>query len=220
MAVHLTAVLIYLGIILLIYRSIIKSLENRTLKKKDYIGTLLSGALPCTVCIIIFELLFDRFVPVSSDSIGGEILAAFMRAALIEEIFKCLFSFRAVKKHRPASRIEFMLLCGLIGAGYGLVEKIAYGGGIILIVNALLPLHVFFQFITGAELYKGNKAKAFLLPFLAHGIWDSLLAAAGWLMDMDGSFICQLLGIILMAVLVIGGVIMEIKLLKKMKAAA
>lgn len=217
MLLHIIAVLIYLGVAFLIVRSVLKKQNSLTLKKRAFVLTLLSGAFPCTVCIIIFELLFDRFIFQSTGSLGGEILTSFFRAALIEEAFKLIFCRIAIKKHMPSTKIEYILLCGMIGAGYGIVEKLAYGGGVILIVNAFLPLHIFFQFLMGALLYEKRGILTFLLPFLVHGLWDSLLAIAGWLLEQEGRALPEVLGLVMFAGLIAGGLIAELKILKKLK---
>lgn len=230
---NLLAVLIYLGLAFLVYRLLLKDRDDVALGRRAFLGTLLRGILPCTLCIIIFELSFDRFILKSSGSLRDELLTSFFRAALIEEAFKMVFSLGALKKWAPASRIGCMLLCGMVGAGYGLVEKAVLGGGVILIVNAFLPLHIFFQFLMGALLYDARKAAeegnvplkrkktflAFLLPFLVHGLWDSLLSVAGWLMDMDGSTLAMLCGFLLFAALISGGIVAEVRVIRRMKKA-
>lgn len=230
--IHALAALVFLGVVFFVYRGILKNRTNLSLSKKAYPGTLLRGALPCTICIAVCEILFDRFCFQSNGTLSREVLIAFLRAALIEEAFKLVFSLSAIKKHTPASQLETMLLCGLIGAGYGLVEKIAYGGGVILLVNALLPLHIFFQFAMGLFLYKARSAKnggdmaacrknrvfAFLVPFLIHGLWDSLLAAIGYLLEDNVGFAVNMIGLLLFAALAAGGIIAEVKIVKQMAA--
>lgn len=224
------AVLFYLAVAFFLYYTILKKREPIGLPKKAFVLTFLRGLLPCTVGIIVFELSFDRFVFQSTGSLGGELLTSFLRAALIEETFKFLGSFFAVRKHAPATKVETMLLCGMIGAGFGLIEKIAYGGGIILMVNAVLPLHIFFQFLMGAFLFEARKAGengdlarkrktgflAFFLPFLVHGCWDALLSVAGWLMEREGSELLPVLGLLMFLLLTVGGIVAEVKIVKKM----
>lgn len=227
--IHIAAVLIYLGVAFLVYRRILRKQEGLSLTKKAYVGTLLNGALPCTICIMIFELLFDRFILNAGTALWENLVAAFFRAALIEEFFKYLFSKAAIKKHKPLTKIEYMLLCGMVGAGYGILEKLAMGGGAILIVNAFLPLHIFFQFCMGAYLYKAQEARlagdiaesrknallAYFVPFLIHGTWDALLDTAGYMVD-DGGM--DVPGFLLLLGTVVFGFIAEIKVIKKMAA--
>lgn len=228
---HIAAVLIYLGVAALVYRGIQKKLTQTTLPKRAYFATLLRGALPCTVCIAIFELLFDRFILKPGGTLGEEILTSFFRAALIEEGFKYISCRRALKILKPATKTEYMLLCGMVGAGYGLVEKLVFGGGIILIVNAVLPLHIFFQFLMGAFLYEAQTAGdertrkrklllAYCMPFLVHGSWDSMLDVSGALMESEAGFGGELAGLLLMFALIGGGIFAEVRVVKKMGAMA
>lgn len=216
---NILAILIYIGLAFLVYRLILKNREGLTTKKRAFAGALFLGAIPCSFCVMIFELLFDRFVVKDNGTLIVEILTAFFRAALIEEFFKMVFCKLAIKKSGPGTKVECMLLCGMIGAGFGIVEKIFYGGGIILIVNAFLPLHIFFQFLMGSQLFEGKKAKAYFLPFLVHGAWDSLLAVGGKLLDSDSGFV-NVIGLVMMLALIVGAVIAEIKVIKKMKKMA
>lgn len=227
---NIIAILIYLGVVFWVFRLVLKGRDHSAITKKSIILTLLRGALPCTVCIVIFELSFDRFILKSSGSLSDEILTSFFRAALIEEGFKYVFSRAALKKYVPSTKLESMLLCGLIGTGYGLVEKLVIGGGVILIVNAFLPLHAFFQFFMGALLFDAREAGeagnrslqrkklllSFLLPFAVHGLWDSLLATAGWFMEMD-TFAGNMIGLLLFVILIAGGIILECKAVKRMR---
>lgn len=226
--VHILAVLIYLGIAVLIYKSVMKHNETG-LEKRSLILTLLAGAIPCTVCIAVLELTFDRFIFKSSGNVAGEVITSFFRAGLIEEGVKLLFSVNAVKKHSPSTRIEYILICGMVGAGYGLSEKLAYGGGLILIANAVLPLHIFFQFLMGSLLFDAFKFKndgnyaeykrllfrAFLMPFLVHSLWDSLLAVSGGMLESESGAV-ESAGFILFSALLIFGFVSEIKIIKKL----
>lgn len=228
---HVISVIVYLGITVILYTSILKGRADVELTRKAFLRTFLMGALPCTLCIAVFELSFDRFIFTPSGTFGGEVLTAFFRAALIEEGFKLLFCRRAVKKYRPRSMLGCMLLCGLVGAGYGFSEKLAYGGGVILIANALLPLHIFFQFLMGAFIFKTrtdaaenadrhrpiSRAAVFLMPFLVHGLWDALLAGCGYLMELE-SMAAETAGVLLFAACIVCGVIAEVKTVRRMNA--
>lgn len=229
--INIIALIIYLGVAFLMYRTILKPLEGPSLSKKDYLVTLLLGAVPCTLCIIIFEQSFDRFILKDPETLMGAVFVDFFRAALIEELCKMVFARHALKKHNPSEKTEWMLLAGMIGLGYGLVEKLAMGGGAILIMNAFLPLHIFFQFLMGARFFdakeagdSGNAAlakkkrlEAFFLPFLVHGAWDSLLDTAGWLMDRPEGSAAVYVGLAMFIGLFVFGIIIEIKVIKKIK---
>lgn len=227
--IQLISIVIYLGIVFLIYRGILKKQDDTSLGKKAYLRTLLMGAIPCTIAIMILELTFDRFFPQpDGNSLAYELMTSFFRAALIEEGVKMAFARSAIKRHVPASKLEYMLLAGMTGLGYGLSEKLAIGGGAALIVNAVLPLHVFFQFFMGAYLYEAAKASsagddalkkksmvlAFAVPFAFHGLWDALLGTAGWLMDAGSG--ADTIGVLVMFALIIAGLIAEIRIVRKM----
>jgi len=53
------------------------------------------------------------------------------------------------------------------------------------------------------------------VPFLLHGIWDSLLSIIGYLIDMDESTPAQIAGGVLMLVTLVAGVVYTIRTIKK-----
>lgn len=228
------AIAVYLGVLALIYVPTLKKLgPSRSLTRSDVLKTLLIGFLPCTVCIMIPELLFDRFILKDAATVWEEIFVSFARAALIEEAVKMIFVKKRLQKKPGLSLAETMLLAGAVGAGYGIAEKLAMGGGAILLVNALIPLHVIFQFIMGEHLFKAGRAAeagdhaaarrekllAFLLPFLAHGAWDSLLSVFGVWLDSESETVAGT-GLVGFLGTIVLGIIWEIRAIKRLRRLA
>lgn len=228
---QIIAILVYLGVLALIYVPVLKKMgESRRLSVSNCMSALLIGLTLCTFCIMIPEINFDRFILKEAKTVPEAIFIAFFRAALIEETVKLLFVKGRLKKKQSLSLPETMLLAGAVGAGYGITEKIVMGGGPILIVNALVPLHVMFQFVMGERLFAAKQAaergdvrekkregfKAFWLPFLLHGTWDSLLEASGFLMDSEKEPIMSLGAVAFFAVVAVG-VVLEVKLIKRLR---
>lgn len=232
---QLIAIVIYAGILCLLAVPAIKKLENPSVKPRQYLMSFLVGATLCTLCIMIPELLFDRFILKDPQNLWQAVFIAFFRAALIEEIVKLLFSRRAINRNKPIAKAEYMLLAAAVGAGYGFTEKLAIGGGVILIVNAVVPLHAVFQLIMGGYLYEAEKAGragdtgrkrklsalAFVVPFFIHGLWDSLLDSLEYVTS-DGAELTtgDYLGTLGFIVLVVLGILFVIRSFRRVKQIA
>ena len=212
----LIGILLYVGIIFLIYHYVLKGVENRTVDNKTYLISLFLKSLLCTICIMIPELLFDRFIIGEPKNLLQTVLKDFFRAALIEETVKMLFVSRIDKD--KFSKKEYILLAGTIGAGYGLYEKLALGNGFAVILNSIVCLHLFFQMIMAYYLYEKKGVKAFAIPFVIHGLWDSILDVAYYLMEQKSPL--DSVGLVMIIVAVVLGVIFEIKAVKKIKNLA
>lgn len=167
-----------------IYKIILRGKEKVSVKR--LIITFILGATLFTIPIIVLELIWDKvFHGLNRETVFGGFMEAYFRAALIEECVKLLFAFLVLRKHKDLSMREMILITGLIGVGYGFTEKLAYGAGGALLINALAPGHLLFQWVMGYFLYKafhaekGNKWKylvlAYVVPFAIHGTWDFLL---------------------------------------------
>lgn len=202
----------------LIYNRILKGKEH--MGKAAYIKTFLLSATLYTIPIIILEILWDIFF---KDCISNHVLysfiCSFFRAALLEEGVKYFFAYRLLKKHQNLDMREAILLAGVVGIGYGFLEKLFYGGGA-MIVNALLPGHMLFQWIMGYFLYKAIKTEgkehqkfmllAFIIPFTIHGFWDFGIIGTDGISELGTAymlteFIVVLVMVIIMLTAIIKG---------------
>lgn len=183
---------------------------------KLYIKTFLLSATLYTLPIIIIEIVWDiLFKDRITQPILFSIVQAFLRAALIEEAVKYTFSKKAIKKNSGLSKKEAILLAGVVGIGYGFTEKLVYGDGMALVINGLFPGHMLFQWIMGYYLYlamvekkKGNYFKAFIIPFVIHGLWDAGLDMTGFIGNLGDLWIIgEFVGMIAMMVVMFVSVV-------------
>lgn len=203
------------------------------LPARKYVYGAIWGMTGATILIMILELTWDRFfMPDGAKTMWDEISTSFFRAALLEEAAKMLFAVRSIKKSGVTRRYEYMLMAGTVGLGYAFIEKLVLGNPMALIIKVFLPFHMLFQFLMGEYLYRASRdgddagarrsdlIKAFVLPFLAHGTWDSLIGVSGKLLDMDDVPVLTYVGLAGMIGFVIAGFIAEIKIIKKVAKIA
>ena len=198
---------------------------DRRLGTGVYIRSILVGMTLTTVCIMLAELLWDRVTgirPAEVTNRAEAVLCSFLRAALLEEGIKWFFVKRVLKKRKPADKLQYMLLAGTIGMGYGITEKLVLGP-LAALTDAFFALHIMFQFVMGACLYEAGQSReqrerkraeglAFLLPLCLHGLWDSILSVCtlGLEKEMTAAGVISLL---LMLAAVIGALVGEIRMI-------
>ncbi len=205
--------------------------ENRVLQTKDYLLIALKYGFAFTcLLIMVTEITWDAVVkhtPLSGLAL--DIVSNFFRAALLEEFFKFRGFILAKRKYQLTRKIDFILTAGMIGLVYGFIEKIVLGNIAAVIVGLICPMHIMWQFNQGGHYYEYEKAKAandlqtakkewrmaILVPFLFHGLWDSILDISGYCLDQPDSIPVQVIGFVLILAAVIGGVIYSIKTVRK-----
>ncbi|MBP3901656.1 MAG: PrsW family intramembrane metalloprotease [Blautia sp.] len=209
--------------------------ENSVLSLKDYIRTaLVYGLLFSCVLIIITEIIWD--IIMKRTGLSGlplEIIGDFFRAALLEEIFKFL-GFKLAKKNLKLHRkIDYMLIAGLIGLVYSVVEKAVLGNIFSIVVGLAIPMHIVWQLNQGGHYFEYEQHKAagrpqeakkewlmaILLPFLFHGCWDSALSIASYCVNRE-EIPPQVFGGLLFLALVVFGVIYCVKTILKVRRIA
>ena len=205
--------------------------ENRVLQTKDYllIAFKYGFAFTCLL-IMVTEITWDAVVkhtPLSGLAL--DIVSNFFRAALLEEFFKFRGFILAKRKYQLTRKIDFILTAGMIGLVYGFIEKIVLGNIAAVIVGLICPMHIMWQFNQGGHYYEYEKAKAandlqtakkewrmaILVPFLFHGLWDSILDISAYCLGQPDSIPVQVIGFVLILAAVIGGVIYSIKTVRK-----
>jgi len=223
---------VILGIVipsLWIFLPLKKIPREKRLSKGVLIRSILLGATLCTLCIMIPEMIWDRVTGIEQgtvDTLWKAFATSFLRAALIEEAVKFLFVKRALKKHHPEGRLQYMLLAATIGMGYGIVEKLVIGPGA-AVFSAFFSFHIMFQFIMGAYLYEADRAetaaakrcsiaKAFLVPFAVHGAWDTALFAFEPCLDSDSMFVVAI-GMLAFLAIIAAGIVAEVKVIRWLK---
>ena len=135
---------------------------KKRLTKKDYFKILLFYGVVCaTIPIIFTEIIWD----IIFDGIGfkaglyRDLVESFFRAALLEETFKFYGFMKANKKYRFQNEKEFMIGAGMIGLAYAIIEKLASGNGIAIILGIIFPMHILWQMNQGRHYFKYKKAK-------------------------------------------------------------
>ena len=197
--------------------------EDIKIEKKYYIRSILTGMTLTTLAIMILEILWDAFMPVTPSSMNSMlevVIVSFCRAALIEETIKYLFVSKVLKKHKVNDPMQYMLLSGTIGMGYGIMEKLVSGSAFSLILNSFFALHILFEFVMGDLLYKaeyeqGNRLKALLVPILLHGLWDTLLNGSTLLMNKEGIYLS--IGAVIVIITCIIGIVYQIYMVRYLK---
>jgi len=147
--------------------------------------------------VILFERLLDSLNPAGSQ-VGNAAYEAFMVAALVEESFKFLALYLLFWRNKNLNeKFDGIVYAVFISLGFAGVENVMYVtqlGMNTALTRALtaVPAHALMGISMGyffgiahmyAELKKANLRKAFLVPFLLHGIYDFILMAQlDWLL--------------------------------------
>ena len=205
---------------------------SSTLKSKDYWRIfLLYGIVYATIPIIIMEITWDsliRFIGLN-EGLLKELIESFFRAALIEESFKFFGFMRANKEYKFSNEKEYMLGAGMIGLAYGIIEKVASGNAMAIILGIIFPMHIIWQMNQERHFYKYKKAKeendnktakkelflATFIIFLIHGCWDALISLIGYFADTSKIANADTIGsILLVIVLLFGFIYMIVSIIK------
>ncbi len=209
--------------------------ENRALTRNDYWKAAgLYGFCYTCLLIIVTEILWDAVADRAGLSgFGRDILSDFFRAALLEEFFKFtgfLLAKRALKLRR---KIDYIMIAGLIGLVYSVVEKAVLGSPAAVIIGLAIPMHITWQFNQGGHWFEYEAAKArndqprmrrellmaTAVPFLFHGCWDSGLDLVLWLMEKEAVIAQVASGLLILAMLALG-IGYTIRTIKKVCAIA
>ena len=197
---------------------------TKSLKSKDYRRIfLLYGIVYATIPIIITEITWDILAKMIglSEGIYKELIESFFRAALIEESFKFYGFMKANKEYNFSNEKEYMLGAGMIGLAYGIIEKIASGNAIAMILGIIFPMHIIWQMNQGRHYYKHTKAiegnnkkkakKEFLLAtvsiFLIHGCWDALISLISFFATTSKIANSEIIGAVLFLTTILFGII-------------
>ena len=197
---------------------------TKPLKRKEYWRIfLLFGVVYATIPIIIAEITWDSLANMIglSEGITRELIGSFLRAALIEEIFKFYGFMKANKEYQFSNEKEYMLGAGMIGLAYGIIEKVAAGNAMAIILGILFPMHIIWQMNQGRHYYKYSKAKeeknlkkakkelflATIAIFLIHGCWDALLSLVGFFAETKSFPNADIIGGLLLIITILFGII-------------
>ena len=156
-----------------------------------------------------------------------------MRAALLEELFKFL-GFKLAKKQLGLYRkIDYMLIAGLMGLVYSVVEKAVLGNIISILIGLAIPMHIVWQLNQGGHYYEYEQHKAagrpqeakkewlmaIVLPFLLHGCWGCGLSVAAFCVKRE-EVLPQVFGGLLLLALIVFGMMYCIRTIRKVRRTA
>ena len=117
---------------------------------------------------------------------------------LTVETFKFTGFLLAKRSLKLTRKIDFIMIAGLIGLVYGVVEKAVLGNIAAVIVGLLIPMHITWQFNQGGHWFEyertrspGELLMATAVPFLFHGCWDTGLDLVGDFLGMEESTAAQ-----------------------------
>ena len=203
--------------------------NNRLLTKKDYLKTAFFYGF-CYTCllIIITEIIWDGVADrMGITGITRDILSSFLRAALLEEAFKFTGFLLAKRSLKLTRKIDFIMIAGLIGLVYGVIEKAVLGNIAAVVVGLLIPMHITWQFNQGGHWFEYEKTRsqrellmATAVPFLFHGCWDSGLDLIVYFFGMEESAAAQVAGGVLLVAMLVLGFVYTVRTLKKVRAVA
>ena len=203
--------------------------NNRLLARKDYLKTaFIYGFCYTCVLIIVTEIIWDSIADrLGLSGITRDILSSFLRAALLEETFKFTGFLLAKRSLKLTRKIDFIMIAGLIGLVYGVVEKAVLGNIAAVVIGLLIPMHITWQFNQGGHWFEYEKTRsrgellmATAVPFLFHGCWDSGLDLVVYLFGMEESAAAQAGGGVLLVAMLALGVVYTVRTLKKVRAVA
>ena len=197
---------------------------DETIKTKDYRRIFfLNGIVYATIPIIITEIIWDAVVNFIglNEGLLRELIGSFLRAALIEEFFKFFAFMKANKKYHFGNEKEYMLGAGMIGLAYGIIEKVATGNAMAIILGIIFPMHIIWQMNQGRHFYRYQKAKeesdnkiarkelflAMFFIFLMHGCWDALISVVGYFASSSNIANADIVGGILLLATILFGMV-------------
>lgn len=194
-----------------------KSLTSKDYRKIFFLYGIVYATIPIIICEIIWDIIFDGIG--LKVGLYRDIVESFFRAALIEETFKFFGFTKANKKYQFSNEKEYMIAAGMIGLAYGIVEKLASGNGMSIILGIIFPMHLLWQMNQGRHLFKYQKAKEennhkeakkelFLgtfVIFLIHGCWDSIISLVSYFASESNLANSDLIGGILFIITILFG---------------
>ena len=209
--------------------------DQKVLQKGDYLKVaFLYGLLISCLLIIITEITWDIiFWKPGSEGLAKNVLSDFFRAALLEEAFKFLGIFLAVRALNPQRKIDFMMIAGMIGLMYGIVEKVAMANAAGMVVGVLLPMHLLWQLNQGGHYFEYKKARLLndqskagkelfmmlAVPYIYHGCWDSAIDIGAELLNKH-STAPQVIGGVLIVGIIVLSIVYMVRTIKKMRNTA
>lgn len=140
------------------------------------------GALALIIGVVVSILLnFDVKMFGDINPLLSGFLAAFLTAAVYEEVLKYIFFRLSLIKNKGAvNHLDVIIGAALVGIGFTVAENIEFAiSGSGNVFRALLPMHILFQLVMGYFYGKAKVTKkafyhvlALVVPIVLHTIFD------------------------------------------------
>lgn len=173
----------------LYHRDVLHASSKRTIYRLYLLGAAI--VLPAG---LLERVLLQNSVMWKSSGITMTLTTAFFAAGLVEEFLKAAIVERgAIQRGAIHNPMDCVILSGAVALGFATVENILYvtsagfSTAVLRSVTAI-PAHLMFGVMMGAgfirNLYFGaNRGWAYIIPALAHGLYDSFALAGSWMSD-------------------------------------
>ncbi|MCL6631279.1 MAG: PrsW family intramembrane metalloprotease [Alicyclobacillus herbarius] len=155
----------------------------------------LRGAAIVLPAGLIERLLMSNWTQSQIGGLPAVLMTAFFIAGMVEEFLKASIVERgAIEKGLVKSPIDSIVYSGAVALGFAAVETILYvtsSGFATVILRSVtaVPAHMMFGILMGASFAEsiwGQRSRgwAYIIPAIAHGIYDTFALAGGVLPDL------------------------------------
>lgn len=153
----------------------------------------LIGAAVVLPAGLLEQQMINADVP-HNTSFSVTLMTAFFVAGMIEEFLKAaVFEKAALQKGLIKYPIDAIVYAGAVGLGFATIENILYvtsSGFTTALLRSVtaVPAHFMFAILMGYQFSrsiwrKKNRAYGYIVPAIAHGIYDTFALSNGWTMD-------------------------------------
>lgn len=162
--------------------------------KRQVYRLFLLGAAIVLPAGMLERLLLDTTFPVRGG-LAATVVTAFFVAGMVEEFLKAAVTDRAAfGRGLMQHPIDCVVYCGAVALGFATVENILYvtsSGFATAVLRSVtaIPAHLMFGIVMGAAFVRhiwfgADKAWAYIVPALAHGMYDAFALSGSWLADL------------------------------------
>jgi len=211
-----------------------------------YIVVLVFGMLAVPLSIFISGFfMFPINYLFHPEGFTKEVLNSIFSAGIAEELAKFFVAFLIIQKLRPVRKIDAVLLCGVSGIGFNIIESLLMMDGILsAFMRGICALHITTMYWTGGYWWESIKCKeagdrkamkrnlliGFLFPMVFHAIYDIFISYGMSLFDVYTEKVEQGLeiepdlqvftGVIINLLIVIVSLVFDVYSFKKAKKTA
>ena len=164
--------------------------------KKAIIKAFVYGLLPATIVLLLCQIALGwllKFIGIDKYPILKVFVQAILMYGCIEELTKYLFARLSMKGYEKFKKIDVMVLFGLVGMGYEVMETMFASNVVAGIIRGIFIAHIVYQLIMGHYYFESVYAKnngdierskkyatyALLIPILIHSLNDIFAGLLG-----------------------------------------